>query len=481
MKNQRLDISGQDGFVLVYLAVTMTVLLLFTGLAVDTGRAYAVKAQLTKAVDGAALGAARNINGGDPRGEATRLFKANFPAGYFGTSTLTDPTSAPNFFAQATDATTGVNTVTINATATLPTTFMKLSNFSTMTVGSSAAATRRMVDLSLVVDVSGSIGSQWNAVRDAARTFINSFDQDHDRLSLLTFSNGAMVLDPMPSSRGFAKATVKNDVPSTLPGGSTLMVEGLYRGWDELRSVPSGTQSSLRIIVLFTDGASNGVPGDYDASGVAKSLRSWDFPKSAIDPDNQTWDSPHIDGLYDTQTGNTSPSYTLTAPWNSTTTLTQVPYLPVATWHSHHHSSGIPTSFPLQTSSLKVNGLPQNSPSRRGLRDFDSAANKYPAEIFNINNAARNVLEIIGDAARNDIGGDYKIRIYSIGMSYLVRDSLGTMPEMPEDILKRISNDISSPDFNSAQLEGKYFYAPTAADVGPAFQGIQNLILRLSK
>jgi Flp pilus assembly protein TadG len=479
MKNQSLDISKQDGFVLVYLAVTMTVLLLFTGLAVDTGRAYAVKAQLTKAVDGAALGAARNINGGDPRGEATRLFKANFPAGYFGTSTVTDPTSDPNFFAQAVDTTTGINTVTINATAILPTTFMKLSNFTTMTVASSAAATRRMVDLSLVVDVSSSIGSKWPTVRDAARTFINSFDQDHDRLSLLTFSNGAMVLDPMPSTRGFAKATVKNDVPQNLPGGSTLMVEGLYRGWDELRTVPSGTQSSLRIIVLFTDGASNGVPGTYDGSGVAKSLRSWDFPKNAIDPDGQTWDSPHIDGLYDTQTGNTSPSYSLTAAWDSTTTLTQVPFLPVATWHSHHRSPGIPTSFPLQTPSLMVNGLPQTS--RRGLRNFDSTQNRYPAEIWNINNAARNVLEIIGDAARNDIGGDYKIRIYTIGMSYLVRDSLGTMPEMPEDILKRISNDISSPDFNSAQLEGKYFYAPTAADVGPAFQGIQNLILRLSK
>ncbi len=50
----------QDGFVLVYLAVVTTALLLFTGLAVDTGRAYLVKAQLSKAVDGAALGAARD-------------------------------------------------------------------------------------------------------------------------------------------------------------------------------------------------------------------------------------------------------------------------------------------------------------------------------------------------------------------------------------------------------------------------------------
>jgi hypothetical protein len=55
------------------------------------------------------------------------------------------------------------------------------------------------------------------------------------------------------------------------------------------------------------------------------------------------------------------------------------------------------------------------------------------------------------------------------------------MPEKPEDILKRISNDRTSPDFNNAQLEGKYYFAPTAADVAPAFQGIQNQILRLSK
>ena len=112
-----------------------------------------------------------------------------------------------------------------------------------------------MVDLSLVLDVSSSIGSKWATVRDATRTFINSFDAAHDRVALLTFGNGVSVLDPMPAGRGFDKTKVWNDVPSTLPGGSTNMVEGLYRGWDELRSVPNGSQSSLRIIVLFTDGA----------------------------------------------------------------------------------------------------------------------------------------------------------------------------------------------------------------------------------
>jgi hypothetical protein len=482
MKRQGSDLSKQDGFALVYMAAILTGVLLFTGLAVDSGRSYVVKAQLSKAVDGAALAAARNFNGGDPQGEAARIFKANFVDGYMGTSYSPDPTTDPNFYFPQTDAASGINTVTITASTMVPTSFMKLGGFTQVKVTSSGQATRRMVDLSVVLDVSSSIGSKWGAVRDATRTFVNSFDAAHDRVALMTFSNGATVLDPMPAGRGFDKAKVIADVPQNLPGGSTLMVEGLYRAWDELRSVPAGTQSGLRIIVLFTDGASNGVPGDYDGTGTAKSLRSWDFPKNINDPDGQTWDSPHIDGLYDSQTGNQSPPYSVTLPWNSRgpgSTLPQVPLLPLATWHSHHRSAGIPTSFPLQSSSLTVNNSPQIS--KRGLRDQDAVTMRYPAEVFNINNAARNVLEIIGDAARNDVGGDYKIRIYTIGMSYLVEDLLGTMPEMPEDILKRVSNDPRSPDHNSAQLDGEYFYAPNAADVGPAFQGIQNKILRLSK
>jgi len=132
-----------------------------------------------------------------------------------------------------------------------------------------------------------------------------------------------------------------------------------------------------------------------------------------------------------------------------------------------------------------VNGTPQNSVTRRGLRNQNGPAgpfaNRYPADVWNTNNAARNVLEIIADQARSDVGGDYKIRIYTIGMGELVRYNTGTMQEKAEDILKRISNDVTSPDYNPLQLEGKYFFAQTEADVAPAFEGIQNQILRLSK
>ena len=144
--------------------------------------------------------------------------------------------------------------------------------------------------------------------------------------------------------------------------------------------------------------------------------------------------------------------------------------------HTHHRSAGIPTAFPLQTNALRVDGAAQNA--ARPLRDI--SAGKYPSQVWNINNAARNLAEIVADAARSDVG-DYRVRIYTIGMGQLVRLALGTRPETSESMLKRIANDTTSPDFNLAQLEGKYFYAQTAADVGPAFEGIQNQILRLSK
>jgi hypothetical protein len=148
-------------------------------------------------------------------------------------------------------------------------------------------------------------------------------------------------------------------------------------------------------------------------------------------------------------------------------------------WHANHRSSGIPTAFPLQTNALTVNKVAQST--RRGLRNINAGTNRYPAEVYNVNNAARNLVEIIANAARDDAGGDYKVRIYTIGMGSLVQLLLGTQSEMSEDILKRMSNDKDSLDFNAAQLEGRYFFAQSEAQVAPAFQNIQNQILRLSK
>jgi Mg-chelatase subunit ChlD len=484
-QRQRSGIWSQEGFTFAYIAATMTLLLLFTGLAVDSGRAYVVKINLSKAVDGAALAAARNLNtGGNPRDEAVRVFKANFPQGYMGTLASIDPTAAADFFSQQVNAQTGTNIVNVKATTVMATSFMRLGNIDTVTVTAAGEATRRMVDLSLAVDVSGSIGSKWATVAAAVRDFINGFDALHDRLALMTFSNGVTMRDQMPSSRGFNKSKLISDVPNTLPGGVTSMAEAVYRAWDELRTVQTGEQSGLRVIVVFTDGSPNTVPGLFDTSGQSKGVFTSDFPKQSPDPDGITTNNPSLQGLYQQQTGVRSPtdsrSVTMSGPpWSNTQTMASVPYLPVKTYHQVQRSSGIPAQFDLQSSLVTVDGAPQNT--RRGLRNFNATVGKYPADAYNINNTARNLVELIGNEARNDTTGDYKIRIYTIGMGNLLKLNLGTRLEKGEDILKRLANDKTSADYNSTQLTGKYFYAATEADVGPAFQQLQNEIIRLTK
>ena len=434
---QRQRTRRDQGYALVYMAFLISFLLVATGLAVDGGRAYVVKAQLTKAVDGAALSAARNLNNGSPRAEAEKIFRANFPDGYMGVSSVTNPTSDASFFDMRTDVTTGTNVVTVRATAVLPTTFMRLANFTNVTVTSSGEAQRRMVDLSLVLDVSGSIGSRWPTVRDATREFINAFNASDDRMALITYGNGARVVVPMRASRGFDKPAMKAAVPNGLPGGWTPMAEGLYRGWDEVRWVSNGTQSGLRVIVLFTDGSANGVPGNWDGTGISKSVSTSDFPHRLPDPDNITTNTPGIQGLYDAETGNQNPTLTMCGTNYTGTTvdrvgtacppsgaLTAMSWLPLMSLHSHHRSGGIPTSFPFQTNALTVDGAAQST--ARGLMDFNTGTGRYPAHARNIRSAATNLVEIIANAARSDADGDYPIRIYAIGMGQLVQHLLGS-------------------------------------------------------
>ena len=255
MTSNRNAFSNEKGFALFYMAVFLTLLCIFVGLAVDTGRAYVVQAQLSKAVDGAALGAARMLNSGDPRQEASTIYRANFPNGWMSTTSSTSPSDA-GFYDLQTVPATGVNVVTINATAVVPTTFMKLANFQELTVRATGQATRRMVDLSLVLDVSGSIGWRWPYVRDAARTFVDSFDAASDRVSLIFFSQrcaGRRCHARRPWVRQGQSHGRHSQQPSRR---QHRMVRGhsIEAGTSCARS-QTVSSPGLRVIVFFTDGA----------------------------------------------------------------------------------------------------------------------------------------------------------------------------------------------------------------------------------
>ena len=67
-------------------------------------------------------------------------------------------------------------------------------------------------------------------------------------------------------------------------------------------------------------------------------------------------------------------------------------------------------------------------------------------------------------------------------MGELVRCPLGTMPETVGETSSSASPTTRRrPTTTAPQLEGHYYFAETAARRGPAFQALQNQIIRLSK
>lgn len=164
--------AERRGAIAIFLAFAIIPLIGFIGIGTDTARAYLVKSRLSSALDAAGLA------GGGGFYEATRdddirmFFNANFPAGYMD-ATVTGPTIT---------ADTVNETITLTASATMPTTFMRLFGFKNLTVAAEAQVTRKMqaLDMVMAIDMSGSMnwsasggGSRITAARNAATELVN--------------------------------------------------------------------------------------------------------------------------------------------------------------------------------------------------------------------------------------------------------------------------------------------------------------------
>ncbi len=487
MGNRLEKLSKEEGIALFYLAALLSTMLVFSGLALDLGRGYVVKAHLSKAVDGAALAAARVIGDGQSvaQTEANKIFNANFPNGYLGVSAIQNPPALQ--FGVASD---GSNTVTVSSTAVLPTTFMKIAGFSQLTVTSSGQATKRLLDMAFVIDKSGSLNSVWPQVQSAATQFVNYFDANQDRVALVMYSSNTVVFDPINTGRGFNKSSLTSHIAGASSGGFTAMSEGLYRGWDELRRVPINNQSGLRIVVLFTDGFPNSWAGDFTVVGSTS-------PRQGT---AHTLDFPELGGTSALEDGVNDPNI------HALTVTMGTPANPAnqTVWGGSLKQSTRSTNYDLQwtSGSPRISGLPTQSfhpnPSSAGiLNQFNLVDNSLVGgnrpvwttpTVRNVNNAARNLVEIIANAIRSEVpyppatsSPPYPMRIFTLGLGALLTLPGGTINERGDTILKRIANDPSSPDFKSNQPEGKYFFAGDPSQLNAAFEQIRNQIMRLSQ
>ncbi len=174
------------GAIAVFLAFAIIPLVGFMGIGVDAARAYLVKSRLSSALDAAGLAGGRGFLTATRDDDIRMFFGANFPPGSLGAS-VTGPTITV-------DADAG--TITLEASATLDTTFMHLFGFETVTVASSAEVTRQIdaLDAVLAIDMSGSMsrsapdgGSRIQAARTAAATLVDILFGDEavkDRLNI---------------------------------------------------------------------------------------------------------------------------------------------------------------------------------------------------------------------------------------------------------------------------------------------------------
>ena len=176
--------ADRGGAAAVFLALATIPLIGFIGIGTDTARAYLVKSRLSSSLDAAGLAGGWSFFLSSRDDDIRMFFDANFPPGYLG-ATVSGP---------AIGVDEDEETITLTASAAVPTTFMRLFGIDTVTVAAETEVTRQMqaLDVVLAIDMSGSMssnapggGSRIAAARNAATELVDILFGSDDTKELL--------------------------------------------------------------------------------------------------------------------------------------------------------------------------------------------------------------------------------------------------------------------------------------------------------
>ena len=464
--------KSEKGQMLVLLSAALVALMALTGMAIDVGIAYGVKAKLSAALDAAGIAAGRAVKIGETdviriqnaQNAAVQFFTANFPSGYMGATVsgiTTSPVHSPD----------GSWIISVSASASVPTSFVRVLGWDNIPVAASAETTVRSLDMVLVLDCSGSLADMgrgggesppgtFEALKKAAvDNVVNVLqaDSNGDRLGMVTFASGAVVKVPInkTAARGFDRGAMTNAINSLTPEGATDSEEAMRLAKKELDDVPSSLRSSLRVIVFFSDGAPNEISGTFCNGGSSPGCIGGSWVKGA---------------LYSTTNGNADDRAINLFDINSLnlqlSDAGNINILPASdytgTINLLSYSNIINNSRPLKSNNIGILNTK-----------------------CNVNKTARNMLENIAHAARSGTGND-AIIIFVIGYGGALKTleinfcGYGS-DELGENILKRLANVSDVDTYDKSQPSGKYVNPLTPSDLDPAFKSIMNAVLRISK
>ncbi len=171
-------VEDQRGGVMMIVGLAIIPLFAVIGLAIDGGRGYMLKSKLSYAIDAAGLAGGRAFDTDLREQDIMMYFNANFPSGYMGAEL-----AAGNPVITFDDT---EKTITIVATATIPTRFMRVAGIENMTVSARTVVKRELqgLELVLVMDNTGSMRSNGGmaAMKPAATTLINVLYGDRDEV-----------------------------------------------------------------------------------------------------------------------------------------------------------------------------------------------------------------------------------------------------------------------------------------------------------
>jgi Mg-chelatase subunit ChlD len=485
----------EKGIAVAMTAAMLTFVIPAAGLAVDASMLYGIRARLSMAADAAAVAAARSLSNGETISAqeesavdtAQRFFNSNFPDGYLYSKNRTIGVAVA-------ESALRTRTVTVDVSADAPSYFLRYLGRDMTKLRALGRASRRDVNLMLVLDRSGSLqtAGACGALKAAAGNFVKKFANYRDRVGLVTYGGDSRIDFPIQVTPGnFLAGT--GSIPDLISKvnclGATNTPQAMWQGYNQLKLV--NEPGALNAIILFTDGQPNTLTFDFSGAGALRTpARGYTGPK---------------------------PTSASTAQITAISQSGCNSYTGKLGWVQYHSASGrthglyrhLATALPAASGSTKISGSTGCVYNMSSGTSFLYGDVGFMPEFDIWGNAVRDdtykTLQTITNAASPDFGkvridhaltmqnaginatnhaalrirnnetapGDIDTVIYTIG--------LGGVGAAEDEMLNRVANTKASPIYDPSKQEGLYVYAPTATQLNEAFSRIAGEILRISR
>jgi Flp pilus assembly protein TadG len=300
MARRRKFRSGERGQVLILFALSLVILLLFVGLAIDFGLAYVTKANLGKAVDAAVLTAAKNTGLGQAgfTPVATSAFFMNYGntnrdaalspvvtvCGNSCNSGTICATGPPGPGTACKTDNLGNTLLDIQATSKIKTYLIGMvPAFKTVSVAATAEARYARVEMTLVIDRTGSMKNNAPppALENAVTTFVDDFDNVNDSVAMVSFANDQKVDVPFNAvANPGVTGNFQAPIIAAIRGIDNGTVDAGFRGAtfsdgalnlakteEAINLGLSPNTNVVHVVVFFTDGSANTVQDSLNCTG----------------------------------------------------------------------------------------------------------------------------------------------------------------------------------------------------------------------